>query len=182
MTQTIARHIEPSQLARRGASLSGLLAAERCGRIEGLSGPVTVELGFSADADGHPVATGVLAAEVRVVCERCLAPFVLQLEPQVHWRFVDAGSSSSEETECDDIEFEGGEVDLVTLVEDELLLEMPAFPRHAEACTGGDIPTALEEVDAVAVEEPAPQTQRPFAGLAELLGRKPGPDGSQEEH
>ncbi len=56
-----------------------------------------------------------------------------------------------------------GRLRLADLVEEELLLALPAAPRHPGTCPG-------EERDEVQ-ESIAQTTQRPFAGLGDLLGR-----------
>jgi uncharacterized metal-binding protein YceD (DUF177 family) len=52
---------------------------------------------------------------------------------------------------------------LADLVEEELLLALPAAPRHTGSCPGGKRSEVTETIS-----EP---TQRPFANLGELLGR-----------
>jgi uncharacterized protein len=180
MTQAIARHIEPILLARRGASLAGLIEPARCERLSGLAAPVRVELRFASDGQGRPLVTGRLAARVVVRCERCLRPLGLDLEPVVGWRLVRPAEGAAAEPGVEDIDFDGGEVDLLALIEDELLLALPSFPRHAHACRE-DLPEVGEWVGDTAREPapaPAPGSKRPFAGLAGLLGRRgvTGPD------
>jgi uncharacterized protein len=54
-----------------------------------------------------------------------------------------------------------GRVRLADLVEEELLLAMPAAPRHPGQCPGKKPDVAQESI--------SQSTQRPFAGLGELL-------------
>jgi uncharacterized protein len=57
-----------------------------------------------------------------------------------------------------------GRLKLADLVEEELLLALPAAPRHA----AGQCPAARQETR----ESATPGVQRPFAGLGELLAEK----------
>lgn len=176
MTQAIAHHIEPILLARRGLRLSGLLEPGRCERLSGLLGPVQVQLDFAADAEGRPLVRGQLRAEVEQRCERCLQPMLLRLEPLVRWRFTrPADALTDDGSLLEDIDFEGGAVDLVALIEDELLLAVPAYPRHEQACSTGAL-AARDDGDGPATG-PASGRKRPFVGLAGLLGRTPDPSG-----
>ena len=59
-------------------------------------------------------------------------------------------------------------LDLLLLVEDELILELPLVPRHEGVCPE---PLPFPDV-ADAAEEPADARPNPFAALAAL--RKPG--------
>jgi len=191
MSQAIAHHIEPILLARRGTRISGLLEPARCERLRGLLGPVRVELGFDADSGGQPLARGRLEAEIELCCERCLQPMVLRLEPRVCWRFVrpvdtgaeagaDSGSADTDGAAAhEDIDFEGGAIDLLALIEDELLLAVPVYPRHAHACSAWVAPA--RDTDTAPAQGPAPGTKRPFAGLAGLLGRPPDPSDERKD-
>jgi uncharacterized metal-binding protein YceD (DUF177 family) len=58
-----------------------------------------------------------------------------------------------------------GRIALAELVEEELMLALPAAPRHEE----GQCPAARPE----ARENEASEVQRPFANLGELLGNRP---------
>ncbi|HAZ61339.1 MAG TPA: hypothetical protein DCY89_07200 [Gammaproteobacteria bacterium] len=183
MTQTITRHIEPVLLARRGASIVGVVEPALCDRLAGLQAPITVDLRFEGDTEGRPLASGLLEARVESRCERCLQPMEIALAPAVHWRFLrPSDPPPAEVAPFEDVDLDGTEVDLVTLVEDELLLALPPFPRHAYAC--GEEGTARHFIKPQPTAEPAPGRKRPFSGLASLLGRQPGPgtDDGQESN
>ncbi|MGC4028075.1 MAG: YceD family protein [Steroidobacteraceae bacterium] len=113
---------------------------------------------------GQVVAAVKVSADLLLRCQRCLAPFVLRV----------AGASEvalvGSEAEVDRVpeEFETahcpeGRIRLRELVEEELLLALPAAPMHPEGECGAapGSPTAGDTT--------AP-TQRPFAQLGEMLG------------
>jgi uncharacterized protein len=113
---------------------------------------------------GHVVAKVEASADLLLRCQRCLAPFTMKV----------AGGSEvalvGSEAEVDGVpeEFEtaccpDGRIRLRELVEEELLLALPAAPMHRDGECGGASDGVIPPVEA------AP-TQRPFAALGEMLG------------
>lgn len=107
-------------------------------------------------------------ATLPMVCQRCLNPVDVPLEVSRSFRFVaDEATAAKEDDESEeDILALSRSFDLLELVEDELLMEVPVAPRHE---------TCLEAVNLSAVDpdfdNALPEKEHPFA----LLGRlKPG--------
>lgn len=113
-------------------------------------------------------------ATLPVICQRCLEPVDLALSVDRWFRFVaDEATADTEDEEAEeDLLVLDPQFDLMALVEDELLMEMPLVPRH-EAC-----PTAvpMEHVDAD-FEEAQQAKPNPFNALA---GLKIGP--AKDDH
>lgn len=107
-------------------------------------------------------------AQVSLTCQRCLQPVQASLQVDRWIRLVrDEELAASLDAESDDdVLALGGRLDLLELVEDELLLELPLVPRH-EQC-----PTSLPTVAAsVEFDEPV-EKPNPFAVLAALKGKQ----------
>jgi uncharacterized protein len=107
---------------------------------------------------------------VTLQCQRCLQ--ALQEPLTMQRRFLFVGS----EAEAEELDADSDDdhlvllprLDLLLLVEDELILELPLVPRHEGVC-----PEPLPFPGAAdAAEEPADERPNPFAALAAL--RKPG--------
>lgn len=100
---------------------------------------------------------------LRVQCQRCLQPMTLPLHVQARYRFAadEAQAEQLDPDSDDDILALPRSLDLQQLVEDELILALPPFPRHDRCDPPG--PTA---VDAAAPAD-APH---PFAVLQALRG------------
>lgn len=102
-------------------------------------------------------------AVVWLQCQRCLQPVREDLQAQRSFRFV----RSETEAEAEDVDSEEDvlaltrSLDLRALVEDELILELPLVPRHAECPEPLPVPAA----DPPAAAESQPN---PFAQLAVL--------------
>lgn len=82
----------------------------------------------------HPQVWIHLDADVTLplVCQRCLQPVDVPLAVRRSFRFVaDEATAAAEDDEADeDLLALSRNFDLVELVEDELLMEMPVAPRH----------------------------------------------------
>lgn len=109
-------------------------------------------------------------ALVPMTCQRCLATALIPLEVDRSFRFV--ADEASAEAEDDDSEEDllalSREFDLLALVEDELLMELPVVPRH-EACPD---PVNMQSSDADFVEA-TQEKVNPFAVLRGLdVGKK----------
>lgn len=109
-------------------------------------------------------------ALVPMTCQRCLATALIPLEVDRSFRFV--ADEASAEAEDDDSEEDllalSREFDLLALVEDELLMELPVVPRH-EACPD---PVSMQSSDADFVEA-GQEKVNPFAVLRGLdVGKK----------
>lgn len=101
-------------------------------------------------------------AQVWLQCQRCLQPVRCTLAVDRSLRFVageDAAARLDADSEDDVLELTSS-VDLHTLVEDELLLELPLVPRH-DICPE-PLPLPAEEPDAA---------ESPFAALEALKRR-----------
>jgi uncharacterized protein len=119
------------------------------------------------DATGQPAAWLHLSAhlDLPVGCQRCLGPVAVPLDVDRWFRFVaDEATAEAEDDDCEeDVLALEPRPDLLALIEDELLMEMPLVPMHdtcPEALPGG---TPGDDGDAAV--EPRPN---PFASLAQL--------------
>lgn len=172
------------RMADAGTCLEGVMVGSDLLRLAKDLVRAPGEVTWSAQADWQAVAGAApqlrlrlrCRAPVALTCQRCLAPMDLSLDVDRVFRFVrdEAEAERLDEDSEDDVLAlpAGGSLELLSLVEDELILALPLVPRH-EHC-----PQPLVAGDGVAVE-PAPRT-RPFEVLA-ALRRKAGegpPDAS----
>ncbi|RYF81168.1 MAG: DUF177 domain-containing protein [Comamonadaceae bacterium] len=104
-------------------------------------------------------------AAVPVTCQRCLQPMSALLDADRWFRFVaDEQTAAAEDEEAEeDVLVLSRAFDLHELVEDELLMELPAAPRH-DVCPQA-VPMSAQDADFDAAEAERPN---PFAALAQL--------------
>lgn len=150
-----ARRLDVRRFAEEGASLSGAetvsvyprLLAETQGRS------AAAPLSWSASGElrhpGHvqPEIWLHLRAQatLALTCQRCLGPVDVPLQVQRSFRFAaDEALAAAQDERCEeDVLVLSRSFDLVELVEDELLMELPLVPRH-ESCP---VPVKLEVAD-----------------------------------
>ncbi len=106
-------------------------------------------------------------ATVPLICQRCLTPVQVPLVVDRWFRFVadEATAEQEDEDSEEDLLAISREFDLHGLVEDELLMELPAVPRHEDCPVPVQLSAGDDEFEA-AFEEKA----NPFAALALLKG------------
>ncbi len=171
MPQSVSRRLPSRQLAAEQRTLSGRIdAAEFEPRLaaalarEYPVGTVAYELAFAFGPDEAVVVTGHLHAGLEAMCQRCLRPFMLDLEVlvQVLLGVRTVPPQLDSEPAWDSIETTPS---LGELIEEELLLALPFLPRHPlQICAA-----ANKVVTSAAHAHLARAAQRPFAGLREAL-------------
>lgn len=117
-------------------------------------------------------------AQLPLTCQRCLQPVDVSMHLQRAFRFVkDEATAEALDDECEeDLLAMSRAFDLHSLIEDELLMDMPLVPRH----TTCPAPLAFSQ------EEQAPAGEvsdkpHPFAALAGLRAQPPKTPESPEE-
>lgn len=104
-----------------------------------------------------------------LVCQRCLTPVQLPVAVDRSFRFVaDEATAAAHDDEAEeDLLALSHSFDLLELVEDELLMDLPVAPRH-EACPE---PVKMSVVDP-AFEAAGAERENPFAVLGRLKTEK----------
>lgn len=174
----VARHLDVKAFALAGGAISG---RELLGANERL---VAQTLGQGADLPIDWSATGELRnpehlepqiwlnlqgdAVLPLTCQRCLGPIAAPVTVKRSFRFVsDESVAAAQDNECEeDVLALSRGFDLIELLEDELLMDLPVAPRH-EVCP---VPVKLEVVDAD-FEAAQAARENPFAMLGTF---KPG--------
>jgi uncharacterized protein len=124
-------------------------------------GMVTGSVALSMEK-GRIVAEVELAAQLEVRCQRCLQPMTIPVESRSQVALVGSeADAAAVQPELETALAPGGRMRLADLLEEELLLALPAAPRHPGQC-----PQGVGERKSENFEE---TVQRPFAGLGALL-------------
>lgn len=134
-------------------------------RIPGIGGSVHGAARFGRQSD-FAVAELSLTGKATLQCQRCMQAMELPIESTTHVALILAEADAAEvPEELEPVLARSGSISAGELVEEELLLALPIVPLHEELRECAVPPTA-PLVSAAAAEH---VTQRPFAGLAELL-------------
>jgi uncharacterized protein len=163
--------IDPIPLAEQGVRLTGELLLPAMTRLASLcavcEGRASVDLKFAHEPHGLRFLRARIEARVGVVCQRCLQPMDVLLQPEpVLALFRPGESQAGMPDEAEALVVETG-WSLTDLVEDELLLAMPMMPRHATGECATRAPAAGNEPQV----EVTTQRPNPFAVLEKLRKR-----------
>ncbi len=178
----LPKTIDPRKLARQGMQFEGSLALNRFSRlVDALAddqGEVRATLRFYLDEDRQVVLEGSLDLTCKMVCQRCLdvadVPVHADIQLMAVWTDEQAKALPSG---YEPLFLQEEPIELVPLLEDELLLELPLIPFHKpEQCSAQrDFSTGPEDADSKtalseAVDEKDGQADRtnPFSVLAKL--------------
>ena len=137
-------------------------------RIAGIGGSVRGAARFARQA-GFAVVELSLAGKATLQCQRCMREMELPIESMTHLALILAEADSAEvPEELEPVLAREGRISTGELVEEELLLALPIVPLHE------DMRECAVPASAPLLTEEAPEhvTQRPFAQLGDLLGRK----------
>lgn len=159
MSQAGAVWLDAESLAARHAVVERefLLAdfPRLADRLASAAGAVTARLELGP-ADGTPVANLTVRGRVPLICQRCLEPLAHEFESESRLAFV-ADWDARVPADCEAVAGDPTRVDLLALVEDELLLGLPASAKHAPG-------VGCKPAQAVAAD-----VRRPLAELENLL-------------
>lgn len=154
--------IDGSDFARNGKELRGTVALDALPRMGDslVDSRGEIEFALLGFKDGDRLMLKIdLAGECRLRCQRCLGALAYPVSMSSTLRLMPEGSvddiDADDEAECLQA---SSRIDVLSLVEDELLLGIPYAPRHPE----GECSTQMNEP-----EQPA----SPFAVLSNI-GKK----------
>jgi uncharacterized protein len=135
--------LDVRKAAMRGSGVSGYLKPLDLKRFRPLlasdEGLINVELSFSRDEERRYLLSVVLEADIEVTCQRCLEPLMKHVASSstlaVVWTDEEAAHLPKE---LDPLVVGELPCDLWQVVEDELILALPAFSYHVtEVCKLG---------------------------------------------
>ncbi len=133
------------------------------------SGDLRVTLDFAIDAQGRRVIRGRLEAELQLPCRRCLSPMAQQIESDFLLGMVTSDALAAElPSTHEPVLVEDEQLNLLTVVEDELILSLPQVVYHDEADCEVSRDQLTSGEDAAASGEPAAS---PFDVLRHLKGK-----------
>lgn len=127
--------------------------------------PVTANLsfGWTDKARTCPSMTGRLSANLAVLCQRCLEPFVLTVATDIDMLLRPAGDSKIDDSGHEIWEIAGDKVCVADIVEELLVMALPLSAKHESIDDCGALVTEAAEEEA--------GSGRPFANLRAQMDR-----------
>ncbi|WP_159566440.1 23S rRNA accumulation protein YceD [Budvicia diplopodorum] len=161
--------IDPLRTAQKSLDYAGIYSADRAVRLAesvvSVDSDIDVEVSFNIDNQRLVVITGKASVPVTLMCQRCNHNF----EYTVHATYCFSPIKNDEQAEAlpagyEPIEVDNfGEIDLLALIEDELILSLPIAPVHEyEHCEVSDADMIFGQLS------PEADKPNPFAVLASL--------------
>jgi uncharacterized protein len=139
-------------------------------QLADVAGEVRGRVHFRRSA-GIAVAELTMEGTARLVCQRCLGTLDVGVEASTEVGLIPTEADANRvPEELEPVLAPEGRISVGELVEEELLLTLPIVPLHEDE--DGSTCVAAEDAPPVEESEPVEETQKPFAGLAELLKRK----------
>lgn len=156
----IPRTVDPAKAAQKRLDYDGIIQASILKRleesVEGVKRDAQVSLSFGLDEQRLVVISGKANVEVELECQRCNEVFTHECE--VSFTYTPCYSEKSEEEAPEEYDLvdpnEYGEIDLIKLVEDEFILNLPQIAMHEAAdCSVDSDNLVFGEIPEEIVEE-----------------------------
>lgn len=162
----LPKRVDPRKLAERGIRIAGEAEISAmpnlCQALVNNEGSIHIDLQFEVDEQRIRTITGSASGHVSMMCQRCLEPVTVAVEADFN-----LGVAASEESakqlprDYDPLIIEGEEIELLTVIEEELILSLP-FDAYHDDCS---ITTSFGDASTVAKDNEKPN---PFSVLAQL--------------
>ncbi len=169
--QYLPMQIAPFKLARQGQALNGVVKVDGLERLTTLlsdgNGLVEVSLQFGKDQSGINYVRGHLAAEVNMICQRCMKPMSVPVETDILLGIVFSDERAAKLPESfEALVVEEEPIPLARILEDELILALPIVALHENQ--GCEPVLGKLQAEANKIEQAEQKTTNPFAALSEL--------------
>ncbi|MGF1741659.1 23S rRNA accumulation protein YceD [Vibrio profundum] len=155
----IPRTVDPAKAAQKRLDYEGIIQASLFKRlqvsVEGVKRDAKVSISFGLDEQRLAVISGKANIEVELECQRCNKVFAHQCE--VSFTYTPNYGEKSELEAPEEYDLvdpnEYGEIDLIELVEDEFILNLPQVAMHdvadcsvdSDNMVFGELPEEIEE-------------------------------------
>lgn len=159
--------VHPLKAAQARREFSGSVRLSRLTRVLDLieapgEDEIAFEIAFALDDQGQATAQVRVHGTVALICQRTLKPYRQQLDSHSFIGIVsDESAADGLPGDYEPLVLPDQRLSLEDLVAEELLLALPLVPRAPESTPVG-----------VAEAAPEPDTQRPFAGLAQMQKKR----------
>lgn len=168
----LPKTLDPVKSAVKRSDYRGILVSSDMVRLRdavaSVADEITVDVKFDKDAQGLNFFQGTLDTQVQLVCQRCGEEFPHSIHVEFCFSPVQGLQDAEQNDELPDVYEpvevnDHGEINLLQLFEDELILALPIVALHAEE----DCAIRQDEMSYGKIE-PADERPNPFAVLKEL--------------
>ncbi len=179
--------VDPFRQASLGAEYQGELSFDKMPRLRALlveqsEGSVRYRLRFSQPGSRRYCLEGEVETLVSLPCQRCFRPSPHQVEGRFCFELVETEAQVDlVEDGCEALLVTDERISLVGLLEDEVLLGLPAIAVHDDiaACEGSDWQQWMAQEQGKLLNENAGDEDNPFAALAGLKDTLASKEGKE---
>ena len=137
MPERLPELIDPLQMAAERRLLTGQLPLSRMQRLvvvlANRQGTVHIDLEFGQDGLNIKYLRGKVRSELELICQRCLQPMKFSVDAEPCLGIVTSQAQAERLPEnYEPLLVETGLMPLAAIIEDELILNLPAVPRHED--------------------------------------------------
>jgi len=153
MAKTLPERFNPDLMARDGTRYEAMVPIREFERLRTIlasnDGEVRATAVFSRRKD-HIVVGGRIHVAWPLECQRCLEPMTVAIDEPYEFVFVESERAARVLPEALDpvVLDENGQIRVVDLLEDELILHVPAIPKHDDLAECTDAERSFGEVEA----------------------------------
>jgi DUF177 domain-containing protein len=167
MSDKLPDLIDPMLFAERRSALSGVIKIASLERLADFivsdDGDIKVEVLFAKHGK-QAVIAGSLKTSLSLECQSCLQGMSWPLDLSFKLGIVSSLQEADQlKIDCEPLIFNGEKVSLNELIEDEILLALPDYPKHEYDCM-----VKHSSKDANFDDDSQKQTNNPFSVLAKL--------------
>lgn len=168
MLDRLPCQVDPLVFAERRAVLSGAVKIAELDRLADYlfedGGEVEVSMSFNKERR-LPIITGHIKADLQLICQSCLQAMPWDIDADFKLAVVTSSQQAERLDEgYEPLLLEGEKIAPARLVEDEILLALPDYPRHEHNCLS---PAAQADV-AHGKAQSSGKSNNPFSVLANL--------------
>ncbi|WP_295406388.1 YceD family protein [uncultured Thiocystis sp.] len=141
MPEDIPISLDPWRAVKKGLSFAGEVALSQFPRLAKIligcendpHARAVCDLRFERGRDGHALVVGRIRSCLRVPCQRCLGEVEIDVDVLLRLALIRTDQMACELPEdLDPLLVADEQMDLMAVIEDELLLAIPMFPRHGD--------------------------------------------------
>lgn len=171
MLRELPARVDLAELVTGAKRLSGSVSLAALPRLvellENSTGTIDATLEFYGHRSGQPTARGSVDAKLDLQCQRCLEPVSVPISSTFEVTFVQSEDELGNlQQKIEPWLTDGDILELNRLVEEEVILAMPAIPVHRETSDCGKL---IRQLESYTARGQATSTDRPFDKLKGLL-------------
>jgi uncharacterized protein len=135
LTEPLPTRLDVRKAAARGVEVRGVLKPSDLARVRGIlasdTGRTEAHFAFSRDEENRSIVGVSLAAQLEVICQRCLEPMPIDVSSHNELAVIGDDTRAGDLPETlEPLVVEGESCDLWSVVEDELILGLPIVSYH----------------------------------------------------